>query len=112
MWREIRSIEDVAANYVLSEGWGLGPAWAPTSKLVFQAKYVREDRDYKGDPGFVLTGGQEREDEFRGINLAAGYAPRRNLQFAIAVERGVRDSNIFGKNYDYNAVSANARLRF
>ena len=112
VWREIRSIEDVAANYVLSEGWGLGPAWAPTSKLVFHVKYVREDRDYKGDPGFVLTSGQEREDEFRGINLAAGYTPRRNLQFAVAVERGVRDSNIFGKNYDQNAVSANVRLRF
>lgn len=111
-WREIRSIEDVSASYVLSEGWGLGPSWAPTSKVVFQAKYVREDRDYRGDPGFALAGTPQREDEFRGISVAAGYTPRRNLEFAVAVDRGVRDSSVFGRNYDYNAVSANARLRF
>jgi len=111
-WREIRSIEDVSASYVLSHGWGFGPAWAPTSKLVFQAKYVRDYRDYQGDPGFVLTGAPQREDRFRGIYLAAGYAPLRNVQLSLGVERGVRDSNIFGKNYDYEAVMANVRAQF
>ncbi len=112
VWREIRSIEDVDASYVLSEGWGLGPAWAPTSKLVFQAKYLREDRDYRGNPGFVLTGAPPREDTFRGFNLAAGYTPRRNIELAIAVETGDRSSNTAGRDYDYSAVTANARLRF
>jgi exopolysaccharide biosynthesis operon protein EpsL len=112
VWREIRSIEDVAASYVLAEGWSLGPAWAPTSKLVFQAKYLREERDYRGDPGFALTGGQRREDEFRGIRLAAGYNPRRNLQFVVGVERGVRYADGFGRAYDYGMVFANARAQF
>jgi len=112
VWREIRSIEDVSASYVLSEGWGIGPSWAPTSKLVFQAKYVREDRDYRGDPGFVLAGTAPREDTFRGLNLAAGYSPRRNIELGVAIETGDRSSNTAGRDYDYNAVSANARLRF
>lgn len=112
VWREIRSIEDASASYVLSEGWGIGPSWAPTSKLVFQAKYVREDRDYRGDPGFVVTGTPPREDTFRGINLAAGYSPRRNIELGLAIEAGDRNSNTVGRDYDYNAVSANARVRF
>lgn len=112
VWREIRSIEDVDASYVLSEGWGIGPSWAPTSKLVFQAKYVREDRDYRGDPGFVLTGGPQREDTFRGLRLAAGYAPRRNIELAVGLETGDRSSNVAGRDYDYTAVMANARLKF
>jgi len=112
VWREIRSIEDASASYVLSEGWGVGPSWAPISKLVFQAKYVREDRDYRGDPGFALTGTPPREDTFRGLNFAAGYSPRRNIELGIAIETGDRSSNTAGRDYDYNAVSANARFRF
>ncbi|MBI3916645.1 MAG: outer membrane beta-barrel protein [Betaproteobacteria bacterium] len=111
-WREIRSTEDVSASYILGQGWGFGPAWAPTSKLVFQAKYIREDRDYEGDPGFILAGTSQREDTFRGINLGAGYTPRRDIHLSISAETGKRDSNIFGRDYDYTAVSANARVRF
>ncbi len=112
LWREIRSIEDLSASYVLSRGASFGPSWAPTSKLVLQAKLVHEKRDFEGDPGFVLLAGPQREDTFRGLRLAAGYAPRRNIELAIAVERGERDSNILGRDYNYNAVSANAKLRF
>lgn len=112
VWRELRSAEDIAASYVVSEGWGAGPAWAPTSKLVLQAKYVREDRDYEGDPNFVVSAAPPREDTFRGVNLTAGYAPRRNLQFSLGAERGKRESTLFGADYDYTAVSANARVSF
>ncbi len=112
VWRELRSAEDISASYVVSKGWGLGPAWAPTSKLVFQAKYLREDRDYRGDPNFVASGAPPRDDTFRGVSLTAGYAPRRNLQFSLGAERGQRESNIVGVDYDYTAVSANARVSF
>jgi exopolysaccharide biosynthesis operon protein EpsL len=112
VWREIRSIEDVSASYVLTQGWSIGPSWAPTEKLVFQAKYIREDRDYRGDPGFVLTGGLQRDDTFRGVSLSAGYAPRRNIELAVGVRRGERNSNIFGNDYDYTSVAANAKFRF
>lgn len=112
VWRELRSAEDISASYVVSEGWGVGPAWAPTSKLVFQAKYVREDRDYRGDPIFVASGAPPRDDTFRGVALTAGYAPRRNIQFSLGAESGERESNIAGIAYEYTAVSANARVSF
>ena len=111
-WREIQSTEDVSASYILAQGWGIGPAWAPTVKLVFQAKYVREDRDYRGDPGIALSGTPEREDTFRGIAVAAGYAPRRFIRFALGAQFGERTSNVVGRDYDYNAVSATANLLF
>jgi exopolysaccharide biosynthesis operon protein EpsL len=112
VWREIRSTEDVSASYILSEGWSIGPAWSPTSKMVLQAKYIREDRDYKGDPGFVLSGGPPREDTFRGVSLTFGYTPRRNIQLSLSAEGGDRESNVLGADYDYSAVSANVRLLF
>lgn len=111
-WREIRSVEDFAASYVLTKGVGFGPSWAPTSKLVFQAKLVYEKRDYEGDPGFVLASTPQREDTIRGARLSAGYAPRRNIDLAVTAERGTRSSNTAFRDYDYTAVFANAKLRF
>jgi exopolysaccharide biosynthesis operon protein EpsL len=111
-WRELRSSEDISASYVLAKGWSLGPAWAPTAKVVLQAKYLHEDRDYRGDPGFVIVGGPPREDIFRGVNLSAGYTPRRNVRFSLALEKGNRDSNTLGRDYDYTAVSGNAKVNF
>lgn len=123
VWREIRSVEELgtleqaAASYILSTGASIGPSWAPTSKLVFQAKYVYEKRAYEGDPGpafgvFPGGAGIQREDTLNGLRLAAGYAPRRNIRLSVALERGDRDSNIALRDYEFSRVSANARLQF
>lgn len=117
-WREIRSVEEAgtleqaAASYVLSTGVSIGPAWAPTSKLVFQAKAVHEKREYQGDPDPAFVGLPHREDTFKGIRLSAGYTPRRSLQFSLSLDHGERDSNRLLRDYDYNLLSANARFQF
>ena len=110
--RRQRTLEQAAASYIKSTGVSIGPAWAPTSKLVFQARYVHEKRDYEGTPAFVLAGLPQREDTFDGIRVSAGYTPRRNIYFSLSYEHGERDSNIIGRDYDYNRVSANAKLAF
>lgn len=119
-WREIRSVEEAgtleqaAASYILSTGASIGPAWAPTAKLVFQLKAVHEKREYQGDPdpAFVVLGLPHREDTFNGVRLSAGYTPRRNLQFSLSAERGDRSSTTVGRDYEYNRVSGNARFQF
>jgi exopolysaccharide biosynthesis operon protein EpsL len=112
LWREIQSTEDASASYVLSEGWSVGPAWAPTIKLIFQARYLRENREFKGDPGLALVGGVPREDSFDGISLTAGYTPVRNVHLSLGAEWGDRTSNVIGRDFDYRMMSANARIRF
>jgi exopolysaccharide biosynthesis operon protein EpsL len=112
VWHEIRSTDDASASYVLSEGWSVGPVWAPTTKLVFQARYLREDRDFKGDPGLVLTGAPPREDTFRGISLTGGWTPLRNIHLSLGVEWGDRSSNVLLRDFDYRMISANGRFRF
>jgi exopolysaccharide biosynthesis operon protein EpsL len=120
IWREIRSVEEfgtleqAAASFIISSGLSIGPTWAPTSKLVFEAKYVHEKREYEGDPTLSFPGstGIQREDTINGLRLAVGYAPRRNIRLSLAGERGDRDSNIFLRDYEYNRVSANERFEF
>jgi len=112
VWREVHSYEDVQASYVVSRGASFGPAWAPTDKIVLQARLLYDKRNYQGDPGFVVTGAPEREDTFKGIRLSAGWTPRRFIELVGSVERGDRDSNVVGKDYDYTSWMANARIRF
>ena len=97
-------------DLILAEGWGIGPAWAPTSKLLFQLKYIREDRDFEGDPGFIVSGGPPREDSFRGLSLGFGYTPRRNIQLSVSVTGGDRESNVVGTDYDYSAEIGRAHV--
>lgn len=111
-WRELRSIEDTLANYVLSEGVSVGPHWAPTVRTVVQFRVFRERRNFLGDPGFVLTSAPERIDTLHGGKLSFGYAPRRFVRVSVGWEHGTRDSNTAGRDYHYNIVSANARFRF
>ena len=111
-WRELRSIEDTLASYALSEGVSVGPRWAPTATFVVQAKLFRERRDYRGDPGYVLSSAPRRVDTLHGGRLAFGYSPRRFVRVSLALEHGTRDSNFTGGDYAYNLVSANARLGF
>jgi len=111
LWREIQSTDDASASYVLSEGWSIGPAWAPTVKLVFQGRYFRENREFKGDPAGLVIG-VPREDSFDGFGLTAGYTPVRNVHLSIGAEWGDRTSNVIGRDFDYRLVSANARIRF
>ena len=111
-WRELRSIEDTVANYVLSEGAGFGPHWAPTAAIVLQAWVSHERRDYQGDPGFVLTSAPRRVDTLDLARVSIGYNPRRFMRFSLSFEHGKRDSNFPTGDYSYNLASANARFTF
>ena len=112
MWRELQGVTDLSASYVLSDGISLGPSWAPTSKLVLQARLVYLRNDYQGDPGVVLGTVTERRDTFSGALLAVGYSPLRNLQFSLGWTAGDNDSNIPARSYSYYQVMGNARFSF
>lgn len=112
-YREPRSIVDIAASHVLVEGIAIGPNWAPTPKLVFSARLVREDRKFEGDPLLVLAAGEPlRDDQLSGIRFGVGWEPLRHWQFSFSYDHGERDSNIVGRGYEFNAFTANVAWRY
>jgi hypothetical protein len=83
-----------------------GPRWAVTEKLVLSARLARERRKFQGDP--ALTAGATLRDEV--VNLlrfAVGWEPQRRWQLGLALDRGARDSNLDGRDYDFTAVMGN-----
>ncbi|MGH8771418.1 MAG: XrtB/PEP-CTERM-associated polysaccharide biosynthesis outer membrane protein EpsL [Burkholderiales bacterium] len=111
LYREIASVEDLIASFVLTEGVTAGIAWAPTIKIVLQARAIYEDREYEGDPGLFLGTAQQRDETFRGLRLVAGYRATRAIDVSAAYEHGNRSSNIINNDYDYDLFSINVGLR-
>ena len=105
-YREPRSVIDIAASHVLLKGFAFGPRWAATNKLVLSARFVRERREYEGDP-LLATGGVLRNEVLSLVRFALGWEPQRRWQLSLALDRGERESNVAGRDYNFAAVMGN-----
>ena len=110
LYREPRSIIDIAASYIVANGASFGPRWAPSEKLVLSALFLRERQQYVG--GIAATGAPQRDETVRSVRLGVGWEPRRFVELSAGYEHGVRSSNVLLRDFDYDAVMANARFRF
>jgi hypothetical protein len=105
-YREPRSIIDVAASHVLVSGVAFAPRWAVTNQFVLSARLARERRKFEGDP--ALTAGGELRDELATLlRFAVGWEPQRRWLIGFAVDRGERESNAVGRDYQYTSAMAN-----
>jgi hypothetical protein len=112
-YKEPRSIIDVAASHVVVKGITFGPSWAPTAKTVLSARWLREERDFQGDPTIALVPGTPlRNETVRLWRFAVGWEPQRHWELGLGVDKGERESNLAGRDYDYTAVMANVTYRF
>jgi hypothetical protein len=105
-YREPRSVIDIAASHVLLKGLAFGPRWAVTNQVVLSARFVRERRVYEGDPA-LTAGATLRDDLAHLLRFAVGWEPQRRWQLGLALDRGERESNIAGRDYQFTAVMGN-----
>jgi hypothetical protein len=105
VYKEIRTVLDYAASHALVDGVSFGPSWAPTAKLVFSARLVRDVVEYQGDPAM-------REETVRALRLAAGWEITRHMRLAAGLDRGERSSTFLGRDYEFTAWMANLRYQF
>ena len=112
-YKEPRSIIEVGAPHVVLKGVSFGPSWAATNKLVFSARLLREDRTFEGDPELaVAPGATVRDDTIQAVRFGVGWEPVRHWQVGLAIDRGERESNLDGRDYQYSALSANLAWRY
>jgi hypothetical protein len=105
-YREPRSIIDIAASHVVVKGIAFGPRWAVTNQVVLSARFVRERRQYEADLT-VTAGGILRDELYHLIRFAVGWEPQRRWQVGLGYDRGERESNIAGRDYQVNTVTGN-----
>jgi exopolysaccharide biosynthesis operon protein EpsL len=109
--RDIRLYEDFETSYVVADAFGISPILAVTSKITLQGDFTYENRDFRGDPGFLLFP-RSREDKVRTGRISLLYSPIRNVDIGLTYEVGERNSNIFGSDYDYKTWFGTLRLGF
>jgi hypothetical protein len=102
-----QSVIDVGVGHLIVKGVAFVPRWAATNKLVLSARFARERRTFAGDPTVAL--GEPLRDELSTlIRFAVGWEPQRHWQLGFAIDRGERESNFAGRDYQYTALMANA----
>lgn len=111
-YKEPRSLIDIAASHVLVRGIAFGPGWAPTAKLNFSARVMRERQEFGGDPGVPLGIAPLRSETVRDLRLGAYWEYTRQIHWTFAIDRGERESNLLGRDYRFTAVMANVRYLF
>lgn len=104
-YKEIRTVLDFDASHALIDGVSFGPSWAPTAKLVFSARLVRDIVEFQGDPAL-------REETVRALRLGAGWEITHRWRLVAGLDRGERSSSFPGRDYSFTAVMANLRYSF
>jgi hypothetical protein len=110
-FNEPTAIIDADALHVIRKGWAFGPAWAPTLKLVFSARFTQERRQYQGDPT-IDAGAPLRDETLRVMRFGVGWEPQRNWRVGAAYDHGERESNTLGRDFEFNAVVLNLRYTY
>jgi hypothetical protein len=113
-YRAPQSIIDIAASHVVTRGVSFGPGWAPTAKLAFSARLMRERQEFSGDAGTALAPGvfPLRLEVVRNLRLGAYWEYTRQIHWTFAIDHGTRESNVLGRDFSYNAIMGNVRYLF
>ncbi|HEX8989573.1 MAG TPA: XrtB/PEP-CTERM-associated polysaccharide biosynthesis outer membrane protein EpsL [Rhodocyclaceae bacterium] len=113
--RDISPTEDLQTTFVLVKGVSVTPSYAFSDKLRFSASLSANQRDYLGDPGIAVGGGNlfaGRVDHLTTGMVSATYQPLRSLTLLLSAQHERRTSNISGLDYSANIINLNARLTF
>lgn len=110
--RHVSSIIDIGSAHVVVRSLSFGPGWAITAKTNVTARFLRQHLNYGGDPAAAIGAQPEREEIVRAIRLGAYWEYTRHVHVTTAFETGQRESNILGRDYQFNAVMANLRYIF
>lgn len=110
--KHVSSIIDIGASHIVVKGFSFGPGWAPTAKLNFQARFIRQHQVFEGDPEALLGVTPLRQEFVRGYRLGSYWEYSRQVHFTFSLDHGERESNILGRNYRYNAGIAHVKYIF
>ncbi len=90
----------------------LAASRAASSKVSARGRISREEREYLGDPGYVLNTGPRRKDTLLTPEIAFDYRPWRNAGMALSYQAPERRSNLSLTGYESRIVSLSAFAEF
>lgn len=111
LFRGIGAVEDISANYIVTDWVRVAPYWFVTPKVRLDAWYRYERRDYQGDPG-LIPGLPQRDDRYNYLGVGAAWLPTRNWQVGLNYVFSTRSSNFPSADFNDNTVSATVQFQW
>lgn len=112
LYRELSSLSDEVANYVLVQGFRIEPNWSLTDKITVRLQGYYESRDFKGLEATAAPGTPLREDDVYGGSLAVDWQIRRLWRISAAIRQEDRTSNRTFEDYDFQNISLAVRFGY
>lgn len=109
---DIEPAQDFVSNYVAIKGLRVGAVWEYSERLRIDSRLEWRDAQYRGDPGFGMSTGTQRED--KGVLAAVAgtwqLAPRTRVVTSLVRER--RNSNEAGLSFNYWTLAGSLQWVF
>lgn len=109
--KDIRLYEDISTSYIVVHEVGFDPTYAITPKIIVQGAFAYAKREFRGDPGFIITN-IDREDKLRTGRIGIIYSPIRNVDLSLSYETGERKANRLLNSFDYQTWFGTVRIGF
>lgn len=104
-WRELQSLDDEIATYVLSHGASVEPIWEATPKVRLRGRLSAANRSFEGAEG-TSSADTGREDDVYAVALGLDYELLRSLYLTVELQHEARDSSVERSDYDYRQLFA------
>lgn len=112
IFRSIDTIELLNASYIDAIGFALRPTWQITGRTSIDGILTYATRTYEGDPGFVLTGQEVREDRLTDVGVRVNYEYARRITLFADLRSLRRTSNYAGFDFTDNWFGVGVRGAF
>ena len=110
--RDIGALDDVTSNFILTQGFNVGPSYALSGKVTLTASYDYSQRKFLGDPGFIVTHIPVRVDNIQSVNIGVQYTPARNVSISANLSQAVRSSNRPLSDFSATTLTVTGQVTF
>jgi exopolysaccharide biosynthesis operon protein EpsL len=112
LWRELGALDDLTANYALTDGVLFAPSLAISSKWKLEGTTTYQRRNYSGAEIIEGLTPSNRRDTYQRTALGLTYKAGPALSISTSLNREVRDSNLEVFNYRANGVALKVRYEY
>jgi len=112
VWREIGALDDLTANYALTDGISVAPSLAISSKLKLDGMTTYQRRNYSGAQVIEGLTPSDRRDAYQRTSLGLTYKAGPALSITTALNRETVESNLAPFNFRANGVSLKVRYEY
>jgi exopolysaccharide biosynthesis operon protein EpsL len=112
VFRSIDTAELLTSNYIDVTGIALRPTWQASGRVSIDGVLGYANRAYNGDPGFVFTGAEVREDKLLELGVRVNYELARRVFLFADLRTLERSSNYAEFDFTDNWFGLGVRAAF